>query len=44
MVYEPPVILGLGLIGDHTFNTPGKGDKGTCGEDPMFGEPSCTGD
>jgi hypothetical protein len=41
MEYTKPMVTDLGAIGEHTFNTPGKGDKGTCGYDPMFGEYSC---
>ena len=44
MKYEKPVITDFGSITAHTFDTPGKGDKGVCGNDPMFGEPSCSGD
>jgi hypothetical protein len=39
--YEPPEVIDFGSIADHTFDNPGKGDKGICGNDPMFGEPSC---
>jgi hypothetical protein len=39
--YEKPGIVDYGSIADHTFDTPGQGDKGLCGNDPMFGEPSC---
>jgi hypothetical protein len=42
--YEKPTISDFGSIADHTFDTPGKGDKGTCGNDPMFSEPSCHDD
>ena len=41
MQYEKPTITDFGSIGAHTFDTPGVGDKGECGYDPMFGEPSC---
>lgn len=41
MRYEKPVIVDYGSIGDHTFDNPGVGDKGTCGNDPMWNEPSC---
>ena len=41
MTYETPRITDFGAIGDHTFDNPGKGDKGICGNDPMFNEPSC---
>lgn len=41
MAYEPPEVIDFGSIADHTFDNPGKGDKGICGNDPMFGEPSC---
>jgi hypothetical protein len=41
MVYERPSIVDLGSIKEHTFDNPGKGDKGVCGYDPMWGEPSC---
>jgi hypothetical protein len=44
MRYEKPVITDFGSIAAHTFQTPGKGDKGVCGHDPMFGEPSCSSD
>jgi hypothetical protein len=47
MSYEKPVIRDFGSIAAHTFDTPGpegKGDKGVCGFDPMFGEPSCEGE
>jgi hypothetical protein len=44
MLYEKPAVTDFGSIAAHTFNTPGKGDKGVCGNDPMFGEPSCSGD
>ena len=44
MLYEKPTITDFGSIADHTFNNPGKGDKGTCGNDPMFNEPSCHDD
>ena len=40
--YEKPVLTDFGSIADHTFDTPGKGDKGVCGDDPMFHEPSCS--
>ncbi len=43
-VYEKPTVIDYGSIADHTFDTPGVGDKGTCGYDPMFGEPSCPSD
>jgi hypothetical protein len=41
MEYEKPVVSDFGSISDHTFQTPGKGNKGVCGKDPMFDEPSC---
>ena len=41
MLYEKPEVIDYGPIGDHTFDVPGVGDKGTCGYDPMFAEPSC---
>lgn len=41
MTYERPEVVDFGSIADHTFNTPGEGDKGTCGYDPMFAESSC---
>lgn len=44
LVYEPPEVIDFGSIADHTFDNPGKGDKGVCGNDPMFGEPSCDDD
>ena len=44
LLYEKPTITDFGSIADHTFNNPGKGDKGTCGNDPMFNEPSCHDD
>jgi hypothetical protein len=44
MTYEKPAIVDFGSIADHTFDNPGKGDKGTCGNDPMWGEPSCHDD
>jgi len=44
MVYEPPEVIDFGSIADHTFDNPGRGDKGVCGNDPMFGEPSCDDD
>jgi hypothetical protein len=44
MVYERPEIVDYGSIAAHTFDTPGEGDKGICGFDPMFGEPSCEGE
>ena len=43
--YRKPTITDFGSIADHTFDTPGppgKGDKGVCGNDPMFSEPSCS--
>ena len=39
--YEKPMLRDFGSIADHTFDTPGKGDKGVCGNDPMWNEPSC---
>jgi hypothetical protein len=39
--YQKPSITDFGSIGGYTFDNPGKGDKGTCGKDPMFDEPSC---
>ena len=39
--YETPRITDFGAIGEHTFDVPGKGDKGECGNDPMWNEPSC---
>jgi hypothetical protein len=39
--YETPRVTDFGAIGDHTFDVPGKGDKGECGNDPMWNEPSC---
>jgi hypothetical protein len=47
MTYDKPLINDLGSIAAHTFDTPGppgKGDKGVCGFDPMFSEPSCEGE
>jgi|Tabmets5t2r1_1033131.scaffolds.fasta_scaffold289441_1 hypothetical protein len=47
MKYQKPVVTDFGSIAAHTFDTPGppgKGDKGVCGWDPMFGEPSCNGE
>ena len=44
MRYEKPEVIDYGPIGDHTFDVPGVGDKGVCGYDPMFGEPSCHSD
>jgi hypothetical protein len=44
MQYEKPGIVDYGSIAEHTFDTPGVGDKGLCGNDPMFGEPSCPSD
>jgi hypothetical protein len=44
MQYEKPGIVDYGSIAEHTFDNPGKGDKGLCGNDPMFSEPSCPSD
>ena len=41
MRYEKPAVEDFGTIARHTFDNPGKGDKGVCGDDPMFSEPSC---
>jgi hypothetical protein len=44
MTYERPEVVDFGSIADHTFQTPGVGDKGTCGYDPQFAESSCPSD
>jgi hypothetical protein len=41
VAYEKPTVTDFGSIANHTFDVNGKGDKGVCGYDPMFGEPSC---